>query len=558
MEGIMERRGGKTNKITSKKPLDNGRFLKKKPDEQNKKGSLFDQRLPGYPPLFLSWTALVLVIVYATWNSGLAGDDFVLLNRGLSIPIWDDLLPAIHISVPFMHYLLAIPYHVIGDAFWGYGVLKALYLCFSAYAVFQFFSKFTSCERAFLGMLVFVLSPIHDAATLWLMGQYLMISMGCYLLAYVFAADGKIKIAIFLALAASFSSYGSPPLAIFLGGIFVWRREFKNACVMIIPNLIYTAYYIGTSVFLKLGAQYAPTAWDWSHFAKSYAMQILSYGDAAIGPSAILKTMLAINSMGAVSIALAGCFALILWQSKTSEENDRRPPSIVLVFALIMVLIAFGLFAVTWGHPQVAFSLGNRVTIFGNFLLALLAMRWFSKRLLAGIAIIVCAAFLGLGDHWSRWNETVLTSISNIRNNAQLASLAPERMLFVKGLQYSPLGPMAHIDHFKANYVIREVFRYAMQTTAIPRTASLNRSMDLVEGELWDRKFGTRYPISKSINVYDAAANRLDRVDASNIQATLDNLPAENRHWVQLLGPGRIRDTIVWLMPGVSYAFRSP
>lgn len=508
--------------------------------------------------LLVPSSLLVVVITYATWNTGLATDGFVLLNRGISIPIWDDLLPSIFASRPLMHYLVAIFYHVIGDAFWGYGVLKALYLCFAAYSVFRFLSIFASRERAFLGMVIFVLSPIHDATTLWLVGQYLIISLGFYLLAFVFVLEGKTKTAILLALAASFVSYGSAPLAIFLGSLFAWRREFRNACVMIVPNLIYTAYYIGTEVFLKSGGQHIPTAWDWPRFAKNYAMQILSYADAGIGPSAILKTMLSINSMGVVSAVLACCFVIILWQNKAPEENDRRPSNLVLIFALFMLLIAFGMFAVTLAHPQIAFSLGNRVTIYGNLLLALLAMRWFSKRLLAGVAIITCAAFLGLGDHWSRWNETVLTSISNIRNNVQIASLTPNETLFVKGLQYSPLGPMAHIDYFTANYVIGQVFMYSMQNIAIPRTVSLNKSMDLIEGELRDRKFGGRYPASRPINVYDADADQLTQVEPSDIQATLDNLPAENRHWTQLLGPGKIRNTIVWLMPSVKYVFRSP
>jgi len=505
----------------------------------------------------LYWLLVAAVIVYATWNTGLATDDFVLLNRGISISIWDDLLPSTFLTAPFLHYELVIFYHAIGDSIWGYGVLKALYLSFISYFVFKFFSKFASPERAFFGMLVFVLSPIHDGVTLWLVGQYLMISIGCYLYSFVLAAEGKTKTAIGLALVASFSCYGSTPVAIFLCGLFVWRREFKNACVMLVPNMIYAAYYITTSVFLNIGSERIPTVWDWSRVAKSYVMQVLSYGDAALGPSAILKTMLAINSMGMVSVLLVFFFTIILWLSKTSEENDFRPFNIVIVLGLIMVLCAFGMFAVTGKYPQITFSLGNRVTIYGNFFLALLAMRFFSKRLIAGTAIVFCAAFLGLGDHWSRWNETVLTSISNIRSNVQLASLASEETIFVKGLQYSPLGPMAHIDHFTANYVIREVFTYSMRTNEIPRTVSLNRNMELIEGELWDRKYGDRYPASKVINVYDATANQFTLVEEPNIQALLDSLPAENRHWVQLLGPGIIRDTIVWLLPSVNYAFRS-
>ncbi|MDX2479893.1 MAG: hypothetical protein QNK24_06105 [Desulfuromusa sp.] len=519
--------------------------------------NLFDQRFFAHSPLLLSWSALLLIIVYATWNTGLVSDDFALLNRGLSISIWDDLIPSVFVTTPFLHYALSIFYHAIGDAFWGYSVLKAFYLCFASYAVFLFFSKFTSENRAFLGMLVFVFSPIHDGVTLWLVGHYLMMSLACYLFAFVLASDGRYKTAIFFALAASFTCYGSAPVALFLGCIFLWRREFLNACVILIPNMIYTLYYIGTSVFLKVGTERIPTAWDWLQFSKSYVMQLLSYVDAAIGPSAILKTILAISSLEVVSIVIVCGFAILIWPGKRSEGDDVRPSASILFFALCMLLGAFALFASTGRYPQISFNLGDRVTIFGSFFLALLAMRWMSKRLLACTAMIICAAFVGLGDHWSSWNETTLTTISNIRNNEQLNSLEHEDRVFVKGLQYSQLGPMAHIDHFSSGYVIQDVFIYAMQSDNPPETVSLNRSMDFVDGELIDRKFGARYPISGYINVYDAASDHFERIDAVRIRVLLDSLPVENRHWVQLLGPGIIRDTVVWLMPGISYAFTS-
>jgi len=519
--------------------------------------SLLNQKFTDYPPFILPWIALVLVIVYATWNTGLAADDYVLLNRGLSVSIWDDLLPHIFIADPFQHYELAIFFHVIGDVFWGYSLLKAIYICFALFAVFRFFSKFTSPGRAFLGMVVFILSPIHDGGTFWLVGQYLMISMGCYLLAYVFAVEGNKKLAFLLAIIASFSCYGSSPIAIFLGGIFLWRREFKNACIILIPNMIYTVYYIYVTMFLKLGPERIPTAWDWTVFAKKYVMQVLSYGDAALGPSAILKIFLAINSMELFSILIVCCFAITLWLSWKPDDSDYRPDNTVLIFALLMVLVAFGLFAVTGRYPQIAFNLGNRVTIFGNFFLALIAMKYLSKRFLACTAIVICATFLGLGNHWSRWNDTVLTSISNIRGNEKLASLVQDETVFVSGLQYSTLGSMAHIDYFSTNYILRTVFIYAMQTPAIPRPISLNRNMELVDSELWDRKFGGHYAVSKPINVYNAVSDRFSQVKPSDIHTLLYHLPVENRHWVQLLEPGWIRDTIVWLMPSVRYAFRS-
>jgi hypothetical protein len=504
---------------------------------------------------YIAWIITVSIIVYACWNTGLATDDFVLLNRARTIPLADDLLPATHVSVPFMHYAIALPFHLIGDAFWGYGLMKAVYLCFAAFSVFRFFSLFASQSRAFLGMLAFLLSPIHDGATLWLMGQYLVISFSCYLLAFYMAATGKQISGFLFALAGSFASYGSAPLAVFLGGLFLYRKDYRNAALLIVPNLIYTAYYSITSVYLKIGIERIPASLDLTRLAKSYTMQMLSFGDAALGPSALLKTGLSLASMSTLSILLAVVILTALWHTTLVVDSDQRPPRDLLVAAFVMMLCAFGLFALTGKYPQIAFNEGNRVTIFGNFLIAVLAMRWLPEKLLKGIAILACAAFIGLGDHWGQWNTTVQKSINNIRSHPELADLRDKDTLFVSGLQYSQLGAISHIEYFTADYVIREIFAFATQGISEPRTISLNRRMRFHDNCLEDIKYGGVYPVAESILIYDATDNRLSRISAHEIQRVFDKLPEENRHWIQLLGPGQIRKAILWLMPGVSYAF---
>jgi hypothetical protein len=512
----------------------------------------------SYPPQipYIAWAIAVTVIVYACWNTGLATDDFVLLNRALTISVADDLLPATHISVPLMHYAIALPFHLIGDAFWGYGLMKAVYLCFAAFSAFRFFSLFASESRAFLGMLVFVLSPIHDGATLWFMGQYLLISLSCYLLAYYMAATGKPISAFLFALAGSFASYGSAPLAVFLVGLFLYRKDYRNATILFIPNLIYTAYYCFTSVYLKIGIERIPTSLDLTRLAKSYTMQVLSFVDAALGPSAWLKTGLSLASMSVLSIILAVVILTALWRTTRVVDSDQRPPRDMLVAVFVMTLCAFGLFALTGKYPQIAFNEGNRVTLFGNLLIAVLAMRWLPEKLLKGVGIVACAAFIGLGDHWSQWNTTVQKSIKNIRSHPELTHLSDRDMLFVSGLQYSQLGDFAHIEYFTADYTIREIFAFATHRISEPRTISLNRRMRFYNHHLVDIKYGNAYPVKDSILIYDATNNRLNRVKAHEIQLVLDNLPEDNRHWIQLVGQGKIRKTILWLMPGVSYAFK--
>ena len=70
-----------------------------------------------------------------------------------------------------------------------------------------------------------------------------------------------------------------------------------------------------------------------------------------------------------------------------------------------------------------------------------------------------------------------------------------------------------------------------------------------------DIKYGDRYPIGEAILLYDAATGAITRLPKSEVPSQLAALPAELRHWSQLLGPGVARDLILWLMPSLAYAY---
>ena len=114
---------------------------------------------------------------------------------------------------------------------------------------------------------------------------------------------------------------------------------------------------------------------------------------------------------------------------------------------------------------------------------------------------------------------------------------------------------MTHIDHFTAHYVIRDVMTFARRGMPHVEPISFNRRLRLEGDKLVDIKYGHRFSIGESILLYDAEADSLTRVAKGDIPATITALPPEIRHWTQLLGPGMTRDTILWLMPSLKYAY---
>ena len=500
----------------------------------------------------------LIFLIYATWGTGLATDDFVHLNNGLTTQLSDMWLPKAYLSIPVLQYTHALAYKLIGDHLWAYDLLKGLYLSFTFLCVLQFFTVFYSINRAILGAIVFICCPLQDGATLWLTGQYLCLSLGFFLLSYVQAHKGKFVWALVFATLASFSSYGSTPLALGLGLILVLQRRRGAALCLVVPNLVYSLYYIYTSFILTVGTERVPSAFSLFRYLKSYFAQLASFVDAGVGPSAILKIALSISNISFLSAIIALVILALIWRALRSDEVVQTTHSAPIFGVTTIVLFALGIFALTGLYPQVAFSLGDRVMIFGSFFLATLVTHYLPIRVVFLFAACFFVSFVGLSDHWRNWNRISQKSIVQIQQHAHvLQNLNSEDTLFVKGLQYSALGPMSHIDHFASNYVVKAVFSYAWSVRPGFRlqTFSSRLSIDPESFILRDIKFNEQLTVGQSIFLYDAEKNTLRRIDRDQIAAELAALPTDRRHWTQLLGPGVLRDTIVWLMPSLKYAY---
>ena len=500
----------------------------------------------------------LIFLIYATWGTGLATDDFVHLNNGLTTQLSDMWLPKAYLSIPVLQYTHALAYKLIGDHLWAYDLLKGLYLSFTFLCALQFFTVFYAINRAILGAIIFICCPLQDGATLWLTGQYLCLSLGFFLLSYVQAHKGKFVWAVVFATLASFSSYGSTPLALGLGLILVLQCRKGAALCLVVPNMVYSLYYMYTSFILTVGTERVPSTFSLLRYLKSYFGQLASFVDAGVGPSAILKIALSISNISFISAIIAVVVLALIWRALRPDEGVQTTHSAPIFGVTTIVLFALGIFALTGLYPQVAFSLGDRVMIFGSFFLATLATHYLPIRVVFLFAACFLVSFAGLSDHWRSWNRIVQNSVTHIQEQAQaLKNLTSDDALFVSGLQYSALGPLTHIDHFASNYVIISVFRYAW-SAPIPftlQTFSSRLSIDSANRVVSDIKFDQHLTIGQSILLYNADKNLLRRIGRDQIAAELAALPTDRRHWTQLLGPGVLRDTIVWLMPSLKYAY---
>jgi hypothetical protein len=506
-------------------------------------------------PYVLVFAAVLGFIVFLLWGTGFATDDYVFLLQGLTQSIADNWWPKTYISVPVLHYTNALAYFVIGNRPWAYDLLKALYAGAGVYFASRFFAIFCSSRRAQVLAFVFVFLPLYDADVYSFTNLYLVISFTCYLYAYYLGDKDRLIGSVVFASIGSFSSYGSPPIALGLSALALMRRQGRVAAALFLPNLAYIAYYLFTSVILRVGTQRLTGEFGIVPLAKQFALQVASFLDAAFGPSAWIKIVYSIGSLelwGWFVALLAAIMSVYYIAAEPRKLADHR----LLVSAAIILFGSFGMFALTGLYPQMAFSSGDRIMIYsGFFLICLLATLPMARIIESFIVVILMLAIVGISSHWKQWEREVEQTAANIRGNQAIRALPPGTLLYVSRHQYSHLGPYAHIDFFTASYVVQTFFKLQLGDNTPLRFASFNQRLVFEDGELRDRKYGDVAAVSEGIWLYESRRNILEYVAAADIQKRLDALPKDIRHWTQQLKDERLNALIMWIAPKLHYAY---
>jgi len=504
-------------------------------------------------PLLILYLAL---IVYLVINTGIVSDDFAAMSRVKGKQILDIIIPSSDFG------FIATPVSFLSHNVWYLffnlentlipDVLKIIYIFLAFYLISRFFSIFVDDKSAFMISLLFIYFPSHDSTVYWFMLHYLTLSFAFYLFAYYMAYRDKIWWAFFFAGIASFASYGSSPIAISLFCLCLFRREIKKGFILLIPNIIYIFYYFFVSKIAETGVDKFSKSLGVTAFLKQFALQIVTFCDAVCGPSMWLKVYYSFGQLSFPSIII-GILLTVLFYRKGRQACVSYRKEVVFSFALLAVL-SFGLFAMTGRYPQIAFNLGNRVTIFGSLLCAYLIVSIpVSHKIRTVIFGVIILCVLGISDHWKNWNVHQQMIISNMTHNRELDNYHDGDTIFISGNQYSNFGPISHIEFLSESWVTKPLVKLisGREIDVLP----LNKRMVYEKGYLIDTKYNTKIPVDGPINVYDSERNMFLMLLPEEINGYINSLQPDLRHWVQMINNRFMKKILLKLMPRLEYAF---
>jgi len=500
-----------------------------------------------------AWYLLFFILItYLLINTGLVSDDLiyvhVLKDRNFTML----LLPGEGWQTcPVENYTHRIWYHFFSvDNTALADILKIIYIILAFYMTTRFFSIFLNKPDAFLASFIFIFFPSHDTTVYWFLAQYLTLSMAFYLYAFYLAHHNRLFPAFLVATLASFISYGSPAIALSLFVIFALNKEFKKGAALLIPNIIYSMYYIYLTKVMSAGVARIPEQISVFTIGKQFVFQAVTFIDAVIGPSMWLKVYYSFHQLSFMSI-MVGIILTACLYSLLKENRRRYDPKLIIGFT-VMMISSFVMFAVTGKYPQLAFNVGDRVTIFGSLLITyLIILAPVSNRIKMLAYFVLIFSILGISDHWKMTHDRLQVIYSNIKNNKDLVNYGDRRAIYVSGNQYSKFGKISHIE-LMSDESVGCLFSMLLgkEVTAMP----FNKNYRYEDGDIADTKSGERYRVDGYINVYDSTKNILFKLYARDINSYIDSLPRDSRHWSQAFDIGFIKQLAAKMMPRLKYA----
>lgn len=498
----------------------------------------------------LLYALYFILICYLLAGTPLVSDDFALMvnhanAKTLAIP------EGMFIVAPIEHYLYNIGYHFFNlEGVFLVNLLKVFFIFLSFYLTTKFFSIYLNRQCACWAAFLFIFFPSHDAAAFWYLGTYLPLVISFYMYAFYLAYHNRLFWAFIVALVASFTSYASVAIVVLFIAIFALTKKFKKGLVIFIPNIIYCCYYFYIAGHLDVARSQIPEAIALSAIIKQFFLQVLTFADSVIGPSMWLKIYYSFFQLSPVSIIIG--VMLVVGFYKTYQKGNRRYDRRLVISLSAMALFSFLIYALTGRYPQLAFNLGNRVTIFGSLLLVyLIILMPLSRRLKTFVFALMIFTILGISDHWKGWHLQQSRVITNIKNNQDLKNYRDSRGIYVSGNQYSKYGPLSHIEFFSESWVTSPVFTLLFRDG--PHAYTLNRRHKYIDGYLVDTKYDEKRKVNDYINVYDSERDRFFKLNADEINNYIASLDPDNRHWVQIANIKFLEDMAIRLMPRLKY-----
>jgi hypothetical protein len=504
---------------------------------------------------FLILTTLALLL----FDTGLHGDDYIVISNLDKSDILGFLnLEGARIMAlnTVTYYSFWWPYFLLGNEYqWAYDLIKIVAHAISIFFVYKFSTDYLPKDRAILVSLIFILYPLHDTTAYWYMTTPYIFIPATILYAHHLIRNNKTTLGFYVSMLGAFSYYISPPYIFGLSLIFLFEKNFKKAIIFVTPGVLYVAYYFWIKLHFAGVERRIDPDLGVLDFFKQILIQPLSFLESAIGPSYWLKVFYAIESISLVSViivVLISVFAFIKIESFSKAPNMSKSLYIGLISVL---LLSFGMFALTGLYSHSAFNLGNRTTVYGSLFIAFLlaALLPANKKSAIFLLIIFLAPVFGLSDHWKNWNENQKVVIENIKNNQDLKEIESDSTLIITGNLYSKLGEYSHIEFFSMPWNVNAIFHNNTKTKTI---VAITPYTEIREGYLVDPKFSGKYSLNNKLYVYDSENDIVREISSVDLPELIEQQPKLIRHWVQLFKDTWIEDVVVWLSPRLVYLFK--
>ena len=503
--------------------------------------------------LFLIYVSL---IIFCVMNTGLTSDDLGHMFDSKKESLAELLTPnENYINVPVLRYTHHISYSLIEiDKQDLLNLFKVSYVILSFCLISSFFSIYLEKKTAFFLSFLFIFFPSHDSTVYLYLAQYLTLTFAFYFYAFYLAHNSRMIYGFFWALIASFTSYGSPAIAVSLFILFVIQKEWKKGMVILIPNIIFSIHFIISSELLSLSKPRFMEKIELTMTIKLYIFQIMTFMDSMFGPSMWLKIYYSFFQLSGVSW-LIGILLAVVFSRTNWKDNSKYNPNLIICFS-ILTLSSFLMFAMTGLYPQLTFNLGNRTTIFGSLLISyLIVLMPVQQKVKNVFFAILLLSIIGISDHWKEWSRNQQTVFENIKNNQDFLNYDENDLIYVSGNQYSRYGPISHIELFSERWSAVALLIILERDISV---AIINKRFIYANGLLTDTKYNKKLKVGRYINIYDSESNKLFKLKADKINDYIKTLPEDNRHWVMLSNNALtniIKSIAVKFMPRLEYAF---
>jgi hypothetical protein len=502
---------------------------------------------------------LIFLLFYLYHGLGLCSDDYYFYNMIAGnnfMTVSKSLFEGYHLLIaPCLFYYFLILKTIIVFNISLYSIWLMLMAIVVTYSIYNFMRDYTNRSTAFLFSFILFFYPTHDATVFWVLGMYIPINCGILMYAHHLINNGKYTGGLFVSFLGAFYSYASPAIGLGLSCIFLMKKRIKEFLIFVIP----TIGYIGYGFIVKKNVDL--TDWKFANLhnpfgiLKQLFVQLCTAIDAFIGPSFFLKVYYAWLQLSVLSIFI-GLLILILFirtydRAIKIQKIDRH---VIWTFMIIIVLSSLQ-FSLTGRYPQIVFGLGNRVTFFVSLAAATVLLHLFSIGKKTGTIIFAIYLFtiLGISDHWKEWAQEQKEIIARISANKDIKNITSKGNFFVSHNQYSRYGTFSHLELFSTSS--REIFAFATGSTQ--SVYPIMRHYSLKEDYIIDGKYKQEFKIDKCIYIFNSSLGRLERIDKDSIEAYIEKLPVDKRHWIQFISNDILKNTIIKLSPELSYLFKS-